>query len=59
MAYLAHVSEVLQSQGLWDAATPLQGIPSHDRTPFHVVHHQQHLVASGVIYHFLHTARRY
>lgn len=59
MAYLAHVSEILQGQGLWDAAAPLQGIPSHDRTTFHVVHHQQHLIACGVIHHFLHTARPY
>ena len=52
-ADLAHVSEVLAGQGLWDAAAALQGLAGHDGPTLHVVHHQQHLVARGIVHHFL------
>ena len=53
LAHLAHVPEVLPRQGLRDAAPLLERLPRHDGATLHVVHHQQHLVAAGVIHHFL------
>lgn len=52
-ADLAHVPEILQSKGFWNAAAPLKGITGHDRAPLHVIHHQQHLITGRIVYHFL------
>jgi len=52
-ARLAHVAEVLQRERLRDAPAALQRLARQHGPALHVVHHQQHLVAAGVVDHLL------